>query len=55
MASSPDGRELAGRIVGLSEDFFGAYLEAALEAASLAVRQAPGSSSGRALPGKAGS
>jgi hypothetical protein len=50
-----DGRELAGRIVGLSEDFFGAYLEAALQAASLAVRQAPGSSSGRTLPGKAGS
>jgi hypothetical protein len=40
----PDGRELAGRIVGLSEDFFGAYLESALEAALATVRQAPRSS-----------
>ena len=50
-----DGRELAERIVGLSEDFFGAYLEAALQVASSAVRQAPGSSSAPALPGTAGS
>ena len=47
MFFDPQGRELAPAIVGLSHDFFGAYLDARIAAALAALRSASGAA---ALP-----
>ena len=47
MFFDPQGRELAPAIVGLSHDFFGAYLDARIAAARAALR---GASSAAAAP-----
>ena len=41
MFFNPQGRELAPAIVGLSHDFFGAYLDAGIQAGQKALRAAP--------------
>lgn len=41
MFFDPQGRELAPAIVGLSHDFFGAYLDARIHTAQAALRAAP--------------
>ena len=41
MFFDPQGRELAPAIVGLSHDFFGAYLDAGIQAGQNALRAAP--------------
>lgn len=46
MFFDPQGRELAPAIVGLSNDFFGAYLDARISSAQAALRSASASSAG---------
>ena len=46
MFFDPQGRELAPAIVGLSHDFFGAYLDARITSAQAALRTAPVSPAG---------
>lgn len=50
MFFDPQGAELAPAIVGLSHDFFGAYLDARITSAQAALRGAPARAAGPGTP-----